>query len=256
VLTRPPNDVRTVVDLFDDYDASCAAVRTSAPFLRERNGTLSLHFETAGVQSSMDVEAPNRLVLGYTRTMVGFLLFKERPRHIGMIGLGGGSIQKYFHQNLPEARITVAEISPEIIALRDRFCIPKDDARFRVICEDGADFVRRHQDEFDVLIVDGFDSAGQPPELCSQDFYDCCYSALAPEGILVVNICDSGRSMLVPRLHRSFGNRVTVADGEDSTNTIAFASKVAKGPGHTDECKMSRRKRSGPVWRAATGSAR
>jgi spermidine synthase len=213
--------------LFDDYEASSTTIRTSAPFLCEGKRTLSLHFDTVGVQSLMDLEAPNRLMLGYTRTMMRFLSLKQQPQHIGMVGLGGGSMQKYCYQHLPQSRISVAEISPEVIALRDRFCIPNDDHRFQVTCEDGAEFVARHRDEFDVLIIDGFDSTGQPPELCSQDFYHRCYDALAPEGFLVVNICDSGHSMLIPRLQRSFQNRVIVLDGEDSTNTIAFAGKVS-----------------------------
>ena len=29
---------------------------------------------------------------------------------------------------------------------------------------------------------------GQPPQLCSQDFYDDCFRALAPGGVLVVNL--------------------------------------------------------------------
>ena len=222
-----PYHQRALVESFDDYEAFSPALRTSEPFLRERNGMLSLHFESAGVQSLMDTEAPSRLMLGYTRTIMGFLHFNQRPKHIGMVGLGGGSIAKYCYENLQETRMSVAEISPEVIALRDRFCIPKEDNRFQVLCEDGADFVRRHRDEFDVLIIDGFDSSGQPPELCSQEFYDDCHDAVAPEGMLVVNICDSGRSMLVARLRRSFPDSVTIADGEDTTNTIAFAFKVS-----------------------------
>jgi spermidine synthase len=223
-----PSSSRTVPELFDDYEESFPAGRLSAPFLYEREGKLSLHFDIAGVQSLMDTEVPNRLMLGYTRTIMGFLLFNDRPRHIGMVGLGGGSLPKYCYKHLPQSRISVAEISPEVIAVRERFLIPDDNDRFHVICEDGGEFVKRHADEFDVLIIDGFDSAGQPPELCSQEFYlDCC-NALTPAGILVVNICDSGRSMLIPRLRRAFQGSVIVVNGDDSTNTIAFAGDVMK----------------------------
>jgi len=237
-VRKRQQSAKTIANLFDDYEESNTALRTSAPFVRERKGKLSLHFDTAGVQSLMDVEQPNRLMLGYTRSMMGFLLFHPEPAHIGMIGLGGGSLQKYCYRNLPKSRISVAEISTEVIALRNQFCVPKDDARFQVYCEDGAEFVRRQREAFDVLIVDGFDSAGQPAELCSQAFYDNCYGALLEGGILVVNICDSKDSILVRRMKRTFEDRVLVIDGEDTSNTIAFGGKASRWFDPSDRAGM------------------
>jgi spermidine synthase len=157
--------------------------------------------------------------------MMGFLLFNKRPRHIGTIGLGGGSIQKHCHRYLPYTNISVAEVSPEVIALRDQFYIPKDNLRFKVFCEDGADFVSRHSKEFDVLIVDGFDITGQPAQLCSQRFYDDCCSALTPNGVLVVNLSDRGYGALLARMRQSFQNRVIVVGCDDGDNKIAFAGR-------------------------------
>jgi spermidine synthase len=223
----------SIVDVFDRYDEWDVSGR-AVPFLCRGKRTLSLRFDVPGVQSLMDTEVPWRLMLRYTRVVMGFLLFNERPRHLGIIGLGGGSIPKYCFRHLPHTRITVAEINPQIIALRHQFFIPDDDERFSVLCEDGADFVRREQREFDVLIIDGFDNRGQPPQLCSKQFYEDCCNALTPDGILVVNVCDSARSVLISRLRRSFRNRVIVVDGEYGGNTIAFACEGAI-LGHSDE---------------------
>jgi spermidine synthase len=186
---------------------------------------LSLHFDAFGVQSLMSTDAPATLMLRYTRIMMGFLLFNACPGHVGIIGLGGGSLPKYCYRHLRQTRISVAEISPAIIALRHRFLIPNDDERFFVSCEDGADFVRQKEGQFDILMVDGFDANGQPPQLCSRSFYEDCYRALTKQGILVVNICDSARSLLVSRLNQTFHKQVIVVDGEAGGNTIAFAGK-------------------------------
>jgi spermidine synthase len=211
--------------LFDKYDESPKPVRTAAPFICEDSGALSLQFEAGTVQSQMQLAAPDLLTIGYTRTMMGFLLFNGRPRHIGMIGLGGGSLAKYCYRFLPHTRISVAEISPEVIALRGNFYIPNDDFRFKVFCEDGADFVARHSNEFDVLIVDGFNAGGQPEELCSRRFYEDCHGALAANGVMAVNLCDSRFGILVSRMRRIFGNRVVLAEADDGDNKIAFAGK-------------------------------
>lgn len=210
--------------LFDQHEEDEPKSRTPVPFVHEENDALTLHFEVSAVQSKMRISAPdNFLALGYTRTMMGFLLLHSHPRHIGMIGLGGGSIPKYCYRFLPHTKISVAEINPEVIALRDRFCIPGDDSRFKVYCEDGADFVDRHTNEFDVLIVDGFDLE-QPRQLCSPRFYDDCYRALTSSGLMVVNLCEDV-DLLASRICRSFHYQVKLVDGEDGDNKIVFAAK-------------------------------
>jgi spermidine synthase len=196
----------------------------SFPFVYEEGDLASLHFEIDSVQSLMDKSLPDQLILSYTKIMMGFLLFNERPEHIGMIGLGGGSLPKYCHRHLPLTRISVAEISSEVIALRTYFQIPKDNDRFKIFLEDGAEFVRRQPGVFDVLMVDGFDIKGQPPQLCSQTFYEDCYQALAPNGIMVVNLCDWGCKLALWRMREVF-EEVFLCDCPDGTNRIAFAMK-------------------------------
>ncbi len=73
--------------------------------------------------------------------------------------------------------------------------------------------------------MDGFDIHGQPPQLCSQGFYDDCHRALASDGLLVVNLCglENGRS--IERIRRSFDDRVLVAIPEDDENKVVFAIK-------------------------------
>src|SRR5882724_4675549 len=107
------------------------------PFVREHKGVVYLHFHRFQVQSEMFQDAPDELVPGYSQTMMDFLRFNRQPDHIGMIGLGGGSIPKYCYRHLPRTTISVAEINPDVIGLRDQFFIPQDDHRFRVYCEDG-----------------------------------------------------------------------------------------------------------------------
>jgi len=190
---------------------------------------LSLHFDYLATQSEMRCDAPEELVIPYTRTMMGFLLFKPQPAKIVMIGLGGGSIPKYCYAKIPEASVLTVEIEPDVVALRDLFCIPRDDQRFQVLCEDGAVFVRNAVNSVDVLLVDGFDMNGQSAQLCTQAFYDDCYRSLTPDGILVVNLAGEDRHVRrsVGRIRRRFENAVVV-DSHDYCNRVVFASKGSK----------------------------
>jgi spermidine synthase len=197
------------------------------PYVHEGLTSKALHFSICEIQSRMKLDDPYALDLEYTRTMMGFLLFQPDPRHISMIGLGGGSLAKFCYRHLPGARIHVVEINPHVIALRDEFHVPPDDHRFRVIQGDGAQFVRYRPMRSDVLIVDGFDSSGQPSRLCSQRFYDDCCEMLLPGGVMAVNLHSGHRQYdtIVGRIGRSFDRSILVVDDGDLSNSIVFACK-------------------------------
>lgn len=193
----------------------------------------SLCFSDAAVQSSMDLAQPTLLTLDYTRLMMGFLLFSPpRALSIAMIGLGGGSLARFILHHLPESRLKVVEINPDVLALRSEFQIPPDDERFRVRVGDGAAFVRSPPSTYDVLLVDGFGLQGQPPELASLNFYEDCANTVGLEGLVVLNLWPSylGFERQLEDLRQVFdGNLFRVSDVDDS-NVVVLASRTPFGP--------------------------
>jgi spermidine synthase len=158
----------------------------------EQDGIRSLHLGSDTVQSSMKLADPHALVLSYTRAMMAFLLFRPRPVHFLMIGLGGGSLAKFVYKHFPDARTTVIESEPRVIAVaRQHFHVPPDDERLAVEMAEGGAWVAAHPNCCDVLMVDGYDGSQQVPELCSADFYAAARSALSGDGVLVVNLWSS-----------------------------------------------------------------
>ncbi len=117
------------------------ATSDGTPQVLETQHALSLHFNALATQSFMSRKEPDKLVLGYTRTMMGFLLLHPAPARISMIGLGGGSLAKYCYRHLANTKVVAIEINPAVIALREQFQIPPDDERFEVVCADGAEYV-------------------------------------------------------------------------------------------------------------------
>jgi spermidine synthase len=197
------------------------------PFVREHEGSLSLHFSAVEIQSRMSVLAPDALDLEYTRMMMGFLMFDPQPRRIAMIGLGGGSLPKFCHRYLPATAIDVIEINPKVIALREVFQIPPDSDRFAIIEADGGDYVREARQPVDVLLVDGFGIEGIPPQLCSEQFYADCFGLLRADGIMVVNLHlnHPEHAAYLDRIRESFGSSVFDVVDDDMTNSIVFAFK-------------------------------
>ncbi|MFI5304403.1 MAG: spermidine synthase [Nitrospiria bacterium] len=198
--------------------------------VQEDEGVRSLYFATSDVQSSMRLSDHFKLELGYTRTMMGFLLFIDDPNNILnilIVGLGGGSLSKYCYRQFPKAHITTLEINQEVIELRDNFLIPSDDERFLVVHTDAADYLDGDNIHADVILLDGFDSEGLPENLRSESFYANCWRALSPRGVLVANFLKSNRQVgvYVDRLNSVFKNQVWFAKAFESTNLIAFGIK-------------------------------
>lgn len=213
-----------------DADLLFESPHQPAPFVFENGETLSLHFDLQAVQSSMRRDAPHALTLDYTRVMMAFLLLAEPPRRVLMIGLGGGSLAKYCHRHLPQTALTVVEIDPQVIALRERFHIPPDDARLQIICADGAAVLRDTEPHWDMILVDGFDYDGQPEALCSPAFYADCRAALQARGLLVVNLQAEapGNDPLTARIGAAFDGLHLSVPAEHGANQIVFASAAPR----------------------------
>ncbi|CAM9912957.1 unnamed protein product [Phaeothamnion confervicola] len=206
----------------------------------EEEGVRYLHQGGEYIQSAMRIDAPDDLELDYTRTMMAFLLFHPRPRDCLMVGLGGGSIPKFFHRNLPGLRTRVVELDPEVVsAARSLFEVPADSTRLRIEIGDGAAAVHAMEGGCDLLFADGFDDGAQVPELVSEEFYAAACRALRPTGVLVVNLFGHDRRLdrYVKRIEAAFSGCAVCLEARDDGNIIVFALKGAPASIEWDELR-------------------
>ncbi len=187
----------------------------------------TLHFDEKFIQSAMRISAPDELLLSYTRTMMAFLLFNPEPRHILMIGLGGGSLAKCCHRMLPATRITVLELDAEVIALRHKFRIPDNDELFQVIHIDAVAYLATMTDKVDIILHDGFTADCLAPTLSTEAFYELCHSVLERDGVLVSNLWGDAADLasVMHRLYAVFDGRLWWSGADKSFNRIVFSAK-------------------------------
>ncbi|HEU4352431.1 MAG TPA: fused MFS/spermidine synthase [Burkholderiales bacterium] len=188
----------------------------------------TLHVGGEAIQSSMRIEDPYALALDYTRCMMTFLLFHPEPREVLMIGLGGGSLAKFFHRKLRSTRVRIVELDARVIAAaREHFALPPDGARLKVEVGDGAEALE--PECCDVLIVDAFEDELHVPRLASREFYDGAFLALAEPGALVVNFMDDDPKLdpTLERLKRAFGGAVLAMRALYDPNILVVALKGA-----------------------------
>ncbi len=192
----------------------------------DARGVRTLHVGGEAIQSAMRIGDPFALALDYTRCMMAFLLLHPAPREALMIGLGGGSLAKFFHKHLRKTRVRIVELDARIVvAARAHFELPPDDRRLAVEVGDGAEALA--PECCDLLMVDAYHDEAHVPKLASAEFYDAAWLALAEPGAMVVNYMDDDPKFddYLKRLEQAFGGAVLAMPALYDPNVIAFAFK-------------------------------
>jgi spermidine synthase len=201
-------------------------------------GVRTLHVGGEAIQSAMRLDDPWALALDYTRCMMAFLLFHPEPRRALMIGLGGGSLAKFFYRNLRDTSVRVVELDAAVVAAaRQHFALPGNDGRLSVEIGDGVEALA--PECCDVLMLDAFEDELHVPRLASREFYDGAFLALAEPGALVVNFMDDDPKfdLTLQRLERAFGGAVLAMPALYDPNILVFAFKGLPSTVRWDELK-------------------
>jgi spermidine synthase len=214
-------------------------------YVTEKFGVRSLHIASATIQSSMRIARPNDLELAYTRSMMGFLLFRPAPPRVLLVGLGGGSLAKFVYHRVPETASEVLEINPDVVAVARRFFqVPaSDDDRFTIRVCDGAEFIAREGPGYDAILVDGYDGDSLVEALSSPAFFLACRRRLNASGVLVMNLWGSDRKFndYVERIESAFPAGTLCLPAEKPGNIATFAFRDPPGNPRWDELKVRAR---------------
>ena len=112
-----------------------------------------------------------------------------RARNILVIGGGdGGTVRELTRYDGIE-HIDLVEIDEEVVQASREYlpftASALDDKRVSIYYEDGLKFIRYHENEYDLIIVDSTDPFGPGEGLFTKEFYGNCYKALTENGIMV-----------------------------------------------------------------------
>ena len=159
--------------------------------ITEFEGVRSLHLGTSWVQGAMRLSRPDAIELEYVQMMMMWMLFVQQPRRIVQLGLGSAALTRFCYQKFPEARVAVAELNPNVIAICHAcFGLPPNDARLDVREMDALDFVMdpANHGSVDVLQVDLYDEEARGPVLDTPEFYQACADCLTDGGVMTANV--------------------------------------------------------------------
>lgn len=111
-----------------------------------------------------------------------------------VIGAGDGGALRELTRYKSVEKIDLVEIDEQVVEVCKKY-LPQtacgfDDERVNVHFQDGLKFVRRCENEYDLIIVDSTDPFGPGEGLFTKEFYGNCCNALTEKGIMV-NQCES-----------------------------------------------------------------
>ncbi len=114
----------------------------------------------------------------------------KNPRVL-MIGLGGGTIAKQFSELFGTGvLLEIVEVDKRMAEVCARFL--GHDVRYRTVICDGAEYVAKSREAYEVIVLDAYEPGGGIPQaFMERKFVDDAYAALVEEGILAVNCIGS-----------------------------------------------------------------
>ena len=198
--------------------------------IREEAGVRTLHFGSSWIQGAMRIARPWHLELDYTKEMMASLLLRDDsrfPRKVLLIGLGAASLTKFLYRHYPLAKLTVVEIEPGVVAAaRQFFKLPEDPKRLNIVIGDGAEYVINSDQQYDLILVDGFDAQARSGMLNTLPFYQNCRARLSDNGVIAINLLSGirGYQANVERIYTAFDGRAQALPDTDSGNTIVLTA--------------------------------
>jgi spermidine synthase len=118
------------------------------------------------------------------------MLSHPHPQKVLIIGGGDGGVLREVLRYDSVVKATIVEIDTEVVNFcQEHLSLISNgafyDRRTNLIIADGADYIRKTDARFDIIIVDSPDPVGPAQALFSERFYKDIYNALKSGGIMV-----------------------------------------------------------------------
>lgn len=170
-----------------------------------------IHRERSGLQDIFVFDSTNH---GRVLVLDGIIMLTERDEcayhemlaHVPMtahgnagrvcvVGGGDGGIVREVLKHVQVQHVTLCEIDARVIQVCKQY-LPKlacalNDPRVHIVSEDGAVYLKKHSNQFDVIITDSSDPIGPAVTLFQDEYIDVVHGALREDGVM----CAQGECM-------------------------------------------------------------
>ena len=179
------------------------------------------------IQSRYDLLIPNMPSLDYVKAMCLGQVFVE-PKNILVLGLGGGSLAKFYMENNPEANIEIVDIRPALFDVSQKYFGLKLSTNSRFYEQDALEYTRlayNAKRKYDLILIDIYID-GPADILDKPELWKYVSGCLQTTGFCVSNVWKEGEH------EKKYGdiltlnslNFETVGQTETSTSQVCIFS--------------------------------
>ena len=142
------------------------------------------------------IQCTERDEFSYQEMMAHLPMFTHpNPESVVLIGGGDGGVAREVLKHPSVKRVVLCEIDEDVVTVARKY-LPKmavsfEDERLELFTGDGAQFLKEHKEEFDVVITDSSDPIGPASSLFEKAYYETLHQSLRPGGV----ICTQGECM-------------------------------------------------------------
>lgn len=176
--------------------------------ITDNDGVRLMRFER-NRQSTMSIDDPFETDCEYCGYLHLPMAVRPQSKRVLVVGLGGGSVVKRYWRDYPWIHVDAVELDPEIAEIAHAFFEVPHDPRIAVHVAEGREFIRRHGEPYDIVILDAYDDDRVPRALLTEEFFREVRDRLAEGGVIAYNFIGAvygPHSKPFRSLHRTLKN--------------------------------------------------
>jgi len=156
-------------------------------------------------------------------------------RNLLVLGLGGGGSIASTRVTAPDIDIDAVELDPKVVEAAIRFFgMNPNDGKLHIHVADVRPWLARNAEQYDLVHVDLYQGGPYIPfYLTTVEFFEAVRDHMSPDGLLMMNLFDVGRShelldSTIATLKRAFPTVVVLSVGHGNRMLLAFQKEISE----------------------------
>lgn len=183
-------------------------------------------------QGGIFTEFPDKLLFEYTQLAFVSLAFMNRePASVLFVGLGAGSMPRYFSRHYPSIPVDVVEIDSDILDAAKKYFYFTETPLMKVHISDGRIYIKRSKKQYDVIFLDAYQNDYVPFHLTTMEFLKEVKTKLTRGGVVVSNITSPFKNKFFDSMIETYKQvfpHLYIFKGRKSNNYIFIATESGR----------------------------
>ena len=184
------------------------------------------------LQGGIFLNEPEKLLFEYTQmSFIGLAFLEKEPTRALFVGLGAGSMPRYFNRYYPSVQIDIVEIDPDIHYVAKKYFYFKEKDTMKTHIADGRVFIKRARKKYDMVFLDAYQNDYIPFHLTTVEFLQEVRKILNDNGVVIANIRSPYKNKLFYSMiatYKELFAHLYIFKGQKSRNYIFVATARAE----------------------------